>query len=208
MSLELAYRLRLDREEVTRRSLAVGLVLGMSLGTTSLAAASSTDVVPWSKLRRPLHLPVVAPGSRCPVSRVDSHVRWARIGISGAIGAGPVYPVVGTRSAVLNTTKDTQYGSDWQGQKVFWYVAPSYRDRLLIRGRRLDGPGWLGFNGARVPRDELRIEPSDTVSWSGQPRHSRGIPTAVRALASGCYGVQVDGKTFSNVVVLQVDLAP
>lgn len=191
-----------------RRWLAVGLALGISLSTIALAEASSADVVPWSKLRRPLHLPLVAPGASCPISHVGGRVPWARIHIFGGVGAGPVYPVFGTTSAVLNTVKDTQYGSAWQGQKVFWYVAPAYRGRVLIRGRRLDGSGWLGFNGARVPRDEMRIEPSDTVSWSGQPKYSRGIPSAVRALSSGCYGVQVDGKTFSNVLVLQVDLAP
>ena len=97
----------------------------------------------------------------------------ARVGL----GRGPVYPGLGATSGLLNTVKDTQYGGPWQGEKVFWYVAPSYRGRVLIRGRRLDGPGWLGFNGTRVPKDELRIEPHDTVTWSGQPRYSRGIPT-------------------------------
>jgi hypothetical protein len=108
----------------------------------------------------------------------------------------------------LNATKDTQYGGLWEGEKVFWYVAPSYRGRVLIRGRRLDGLGWLGFNGTRIPKDELRIEPYDTVSWSGQPRYSRGIPSGVRALSSGCYGAQFDGTTFSKVVVFTIDLAP
>ncbi|MGH2883414.1 MAG: hypothetical protein ACRDPA_12085, partial [Solirubrobacteraceae bacterium] len=70
------------------------------------------------------------------------------------------------------------------------------------------GPGWLGFNGTRVPKDELRIEPYDTVSWSGQPRYSRGIPTAVRALTAGCYGAQFDGASFSKTVVFRVALAP
>ena len=196
--------------KVTAHSVALGLALGVSLSATALAAASSSEVVPWSALRRPLHLPVVAPGSRCPVSHVDRRVPWSRIRIFGSsgIGAGPVYPGLGATSGLVNATKDTQYGGQWQGQKVFWYVAPSYRGRVLIRGRRLDGRGRLGFNGTRVPRDELRIEPFDTVSWSGQPRYSRGIPSAVRALSSGCYGVQVDGKTFSKVVVFQVDLAP
>lgn len=194
--------------EVKRRWLAVGLALGISLSTIGLATASSADLVPWSKLRRPLHLPAVAPGAPCPVSHVDPRVPWARIRIGGGIGSGPVYPVLGTMSAVLNTAKDTQYGSQWQGQKVLWYVAPSYRGRVLIRGRRLDGPGWLGLDGTRVPRNELRIEPYETVTWSGQPRYSRGIPSSVRALSSGCYGVQVDGATFSNVLVVQVELAP
>jgi hypothetical protein len=166
--------------------------------------------VRWSVLRRPLRLPVVTPGAPCPVSKVDRHVAWSRVRIFGGsgIGPGPVYPGLGATSGLLNAVKDTQFGSPWHGQKVFWYIAPSYRGRVLIRGKRLDGPGWLGFNGTRVPKDELRIEPYTTVSWSGQPRYSRGIPTAVRALDSGCYAAQMDGKTFSKVVVFTIDLAP
>ena len=177
---------------------------------TALVPASSSDVVGGRRCGDRSICRSSLPASRCPVSHVDRRVPWSRIRIFGGsgIGTGPVYPGLGATSGLLNTTKDTQYGSQWQGQKVFWYVVPSHRGRVLIRGRRIDGPGWLGFNGTRAPREELRIEPYDTVSWSGQPRYSRGIPSAVRALSSGCYGVQVDGKTFSKVIVLQVDLAP
>ena len=184
--------------------LSVGVV-----AATGAAAAPSADV-PWSVLRRPLHVPVVTPGSPCPVSKIDRRVPWGRIRIFGGagIGPGPVYPGLGATSAVLDAVKDTQYGGPWQGQKVFWYVAQSYRGRVLIRGKRLDGPGWLGFNGTRIPKDELRIEPYDTVTWSGQPAHSRGIPSGVRALTAGCYGAQIDGKSFSRVVVFTIDLAP
>jgi hypothetical protein len=192
------------------RAVLVSLAAGIAVSTTTIATASPSDQVRWSELRRPLHLPVVAPGSRCPVSKTDRSVAWGRIRIFGGpgIGPGPVYPGLGATSGLLNVVKDIQYGSEWQGQKVFWYIAPSYRGRVLVRGRRLDGRGRLGFNGTRVPRDELRIEPYDTVSWSGQPRHSRGIPSGVRALTSGCYGAQMDGTTFSKVVVFRVELTP
>jgi hypothetical protein len=192
-----------------RRGLAL-LSAGVLAATASVAGATPSDAVRWSMLRRPLHLPFVAPGSPCPVSRIDHRLPWSRIHIFGGagIGPGPVYPGLGSTSGLLNAVKDTQYGGPWQGEKVFWYVAPTYRGRVLIRGRRIDGPGWLGFNGLRVPRDELRIEPYTTVSWSGQPAHSRGIPTGVRALASGCYAAQMDGKNFSKVVVFTIDLAP
>jgi hypothetical protein len=192
------------------RAVLVSLAAGIAVSTATLATAAPSDQVRWSELRRPLHLPVVEPGSRCPVSRTDRSVAWGRIHIFGGtgIGPGPVYPGLGATSGLLNVVKDTQYGSEWQGQKVFWYIAPSYRGRVLVRGRRLDGRGRLGFNGTRVPLDELRIEPYDTVSWSGQPRYSRGIPSGVRALRSGCYGAQMDGTTFSKVVVFQVDLTP
>ena len=186
------------------------LSVGVVAATVTVAAAAPLDDVRWSVLRRPFHLPVVIPGSPCPVSRIDRRVPWERIRIFGGsgIGPGPVYPGLGGTSGLLNAVKDTQYGGSWQGQKVFWYVAPSYRGRVLIRGRRLDGPGWLGFNGTRTPRDELRIEPYNTVTWSGQPAHSRGIPSAVRALTPGCYGAQIDGRSFSRIVVFAVDLTP
>lgn len=80
---------------------------------------------------------------------------------------------------------------------------------MLIRGRRLDGAGPLGFDVPRYRRGvyqgsfsgELRIKPSDTVAWKGQPRGSRGIPSRVLIEAPGCYGVQIDGATFSRTVV-------
>jgi hypothetical protein len=176
-----------------------------------LAAVASVQAVgasdPWAKLHRPLHLPRLAPGAACPVSRIDQRVNWKRINIFGesGIGRGPVYPGLGGSGGHLNALLDTQYGGPWAGGKVFWYVLPRYRGRVLLRGHRLDGPQSLGFNGRRLPLHELRIQPSDTVSWQGQPPGSRGIPSGVRVRASGCYGVQVDGATFSRVVIFTVD---
>ena len=117
------------------------LVLPLAVVWLAVPAAARPDEVRWSALRRPLHLPVVAPGAPCPVSKVDRRVPWSRIRIFGSagIGPGPVYPGLGATSGLLNAVKDTQYGGPWQGQKVFWYVAPAYRDRVLIRGRRLTG---------------------------------------------------------------------
>ena len=179
-----------------------------------MAAVAVTAAAPSkarsSLLRRPFHLAVVRPGSPCPVSTIDRRVPWGRVRIFGGsgIGSGPVYPGLGGTSGVLTAVKDTQYGGPWEGQKVFWYVAPGYRGRVLIRGKRLDGPGWLGFDGARTPKHELWIEPGDTVTWSGQPAHSRGIPSGVRVLTPGCYGAQIDGTSFSRTVVFAVDLTP
>lgn len=171
--------------------------------TRSRAAAD-----PWAKLRRPLHLPRLAPGKACPISSIDRRVNWDRANIFGGSGTGrgPVYPGLGAYHGRLNAPRDTQFGGPWAGQKVFWYVLPSYRGPVLIRGRRLDGPQWLGFNGTLVPDRELQIEPHDTVSWQGQPRGSRGVPSAVRARASGCYAVQIDGTTFSRVVAFTVSV--
>jgi hypothetical protein len=65
----------------------------------------------------------------------------------------------------------------------------------------------MRFDGGRLPAPELRIDESETVSWDGQPAGSRGRPSAVRVRAPGCYGVQIDGTSFSRVVVFEVRLA-
>jgi hypothetical protein len=162
---------------------------------------------PWARLHRPLRLPRLAPGATCPVSPADRRVDWERITIFGGsgIGRGPVYPALGSSGGRLAATPDVLYGSPWAGGKVFWYVRPSYRGRALIRGHRLDGSQRLGFNGRRLPARELRIERGVTASWDGQPPGSRGIPSSVRVRAPGCYGVQIDGTTFSRIVVFTVD---
>ena len=173
----------------------------MALMPLQAAAASGG----WRKLHRPLHLPLVAPGAACPVSSVDPRVDWASINIFGGsgIGRGPVYPGTGPTAEVA-MQPDTQHGGPWLTTKIFWYVRPSYRGPVLIRGRQLDGNARLGFNGGTLPRWELRIHRGDTVSWAGQPTGSRGVPSSIRALVPGCYGVQIDGTRFSRVVIFHV----
>ena len=171
------------------------------------AGAGQAPADQWKSLHRPLHLPKLSPGAACPVSRVDRRVAWKRTNIFGGagIGRGPVYPAL--PSAFFMALRDEQYGGPWFGSKVFWYVLSSYRGPVLIRGRRLDGPERLGFNGQRTAGRELRIAPHQSVSWDGQPRGSRGVPSGVRVLVPGCYGIQIDGTSFSRIVVVRVDVA-
>jgi hypothetical protein len=107
--------------------------------------------------------------------------------VSGSHGSG----------GLLNVMRDTQYGGAWLSGKVFWYVLPSYRGPVLVRGRQLS-------RRLMGPRTELRIHTYDTVSWSGQQPGSRGIPSGVGILKPGCYGVQIDGTRFRWVVVFEV----
>jgi hypothetical protein len=185
-----------------------------SSASVLLAALAMSQTVgasdAWTKLHRPLHLPRVAPDTACPVSRTDWRVGWSHIHIFGGsgIGRGPVYPGLGGSHGVLDALPDTQYGGPWAGAKVFWYIKRSYRGRVLIRGRQLSNAQPLGFNGDKFPAaKELRIETGDTASWKGRPYGSRGIASTLRMRSSGCYGVQIDGATFSRVVVFAVDIS-
>jgi hypothetical protein len=187
----------------------IPVIAALLVAALTLIEPLGASETPWAKLHRPLHLPRLAPGAVCPVSRIDPRIDWERIKFPGSpgIGRGPIYPGLGSSDGRLTATPDVQYGSPWAGGKVFWYVRPSYRGRALIRGRRLDGPQLLGFNGRTLPARELRIERGITVSWDGRPPGSRGIPSGVRVRAPGCYGVQIDGTTFSRVMVFAVEVS-
>jgi hypothetical protein len=192
--------------EMRRTILVMAIVLVLAVAFIDPLGAHPTSL---GDLHRPLRLHRLAPGAVCPVSRVDSRIDWQRVRFPGSpgIGRGPVYPGLSGPGARMYAMPDVQYGGVWAGGKVFWYVRPSYRGRVLIRGRRLDGPQWMRFDGRRLPPRELRIEPNDTVGWEGQPPGSRGVPSSVRVRAPGCYGVQIDGTTFSRVVVFTVEIS-
>jgi hypothetical protein len=163
------------------------------LGTLALIQPVGASQPPWAKLHRPLHLPQLAPGAVCPVSRIDGRIAWKRLNIFGGsgIGRGPVYPGLGGSRGHLDTLPDDQYGGRWAGGKVFWYVRRTYRGRVLIRGRRLDGPQSLGFNGRRLPTRELRIEPYDSVSWEGS---SSSLSRLLSLGAAVCARAQLDER--------------
>jgi hypothetical protein len=185
------------------RSLALlATVVGLMAVTGSSAG---TD--PWRALQRPLEIPRLARGSACPVSPVARSVAWRRFGIAPGIGRGPAYPVLGGNTLELRAPESFE-SRRWGGQKVFWFVLPRYRGPVLIRGRQLDGPYRVRFQSGDVPPAELRIAPGRSVYWSGKPDRSRGMPSYTRLRAPGCYGFQIDGPTFSRVIVFRALRAP
>lgn len=138
--------------------------LAVLLLALALSGAAGGAVDPWAPLYRPLHLPTLAPEAPCPVSKI-ARLNFAKYGAGTGIGPGPAYPVGGITqpgSVVRFRYPPDPYslfaGSEWSGQKVPWFAAPSYRGRVLIRGGRLDSPDTLRFNTGRVPPDELRIQ--------------------------------------------------
>jgi hypothetical protein len=157
---------------------------------------------PWAKLRRPLHVPRIASGRPCPVTPPTR----GDIVFGTRQGPGPVYPIGGLPEfRFLYPVKPTQvyYASDWSGNKVLW-VARSYRGPLLIRGRQLDGSHELRFGQARNPARELRWTSVGGSSPTGWQNH----PSTTRVRSSGCYAWQVDGTTFSRVIIFRAVRLP
>jgi hypothetical protein len=180
----------------------------LALALVWLVPAGRSDPgIDWDALHRPLQLPTLQPGQACPISPRSTEVTGGRYGVDGAIGAGPVYPILGPSRSLLAFFRPDEWGrGPWAGQKVLWLVRPDYEGPVLIRGRRLGGWQWMRFDRGARPGAEIRLEPGETVTWTGQQPGSRGRPSYVRVRAAGCYAVQIDGTSFTEVVVFPVDV--
>jgi hypothetical protein len=157
--------------------------------------------------RRPLRLPKVAHGGRCPVTTVVSQ---PTPGLGPMLGTGPARPV-GRADGVLSYVApprpgDPNYalngfaGSKWGGQKVLWAVAPEVTTEVLVRGRQLDGSGGVRFGPAIDPDPELLL-PAPSPSDSRVAGGWRDFPGYTRLQHPGCYAYQVDTPSTSNVIV-------
>jgi len=184
-----------------RRVMPLAIVLAAAVFAPAVAGSAGPD---WKALERPLHLPALGRGGRCPASKLAPQITGQKYGVGGGLGSGPVYPILGRAGLVAYFRSDL---GPWAGQKVLWFVLPDYVGPVLIRGRRLGGTQLMRFDNGTNPAVEIRIAPGETVTWTGQVPGSRGRPSEVRVRVPGCYGVQIDGTSFSTVVVFPVSTA-
>jgi len=159
----------------------------------------TTGAVP-AVLYRTLHLPGVAPGQSCPATPGGNSSNPYVAGQQ--YGAGPVWMELGDRGhpsrgiSVLGNP-DTP---GWHAAENVWLVAPGYQGPFTVRGARIDGRGTVGFGGA--PTSAAFVEPP-----APDPNSSRGWrfpPGTIWVTTPGCYGFQIDGTSFSEVVVIDM----
>jgi hypothetical protein len=156
-----------------------GLAQTAGYRTYERCQGACTGAVP-AALRRPLHLPS-ADGGPCPITLNPQPAS------TGKPSAG-----VGFRGVS---------GSQWRIAEVTWRVPGSYAGPLLIRGGMVGG-GALGFGTAAVPYDELQL----LDAGQGAPRvvgGGRAWLTYTRVRSGGCYAYQVDGTSFSEILVFR-----
>jgi hypothetical protein len=159
-----------------------------------------------ASLRRPLHPPRAAAGE-CPVTQP---IREVSAEFGAAAGPGPIYPVGLDAHAALSFIWPPPPGSvappGWGGNKVLWIGAPTYTGPVLIRGVRLDGDSPVAFQAGggnpALPEMQFPPGPPENVSATGW----RNWPSATLLKAPGCYAWQIDGTTFSTVVVFNAEI--
>jgi hypothetical protein len=209
--------IREARRRQRRRRLvaAVMLVLaggGVYLGVRSPASADR----PGSLLARPLHFPSLGPGGRCPVSS-GSAASNAYFG-GDALGNGPVKVLIANSGDVLHGRPTLGTGDPgWFVLQTLWFAMPGYDGPFLVRGARLGkaapiavqpgatafGPGSGPLIVPAGPTLNSYPEPTGRPSWAGY----RTVPGSTWVRSAGCFAWQVDGRGFSEVIVVDA-LAP
>ena len=151
-------------------------------------------VVP-DTLRRPLRLPGLGRDGSCPATPVAGPpVTAARPVAAVTVGGGPVYPVLfrAGPGGVLD-----------RSAVAYWDAPEPLGGVVIVRGHRLG-----------APRDQIRFiqdeQPPTVVHVldpaAAHPDGRRGSwwrATRLRA-GIGCYGLQIDGPGFSEVMVVEL----
>ncbi|MGQ0680383.1 MAG: hypothetical protein ACT4OM_12140 [Actinomycetota bacterium] len=82
--------------------------------------------------------------------------------------------------------------------KALWAVDEEYQQPALLRGHQLDGPEELLFQASEGDPVEksLLLPATGEAGW-------RYFPSAIFIKEQGCYGVQIDGADFSDVIIFK-----
>lgn len=214
------HRRRLQLSAGSLATVAVVALAATVVDNGWLGSGSSGDqvagVAPAQNLaqlhQRPMHLPAVSAGARCPISA--SHTYPAGAGFNSsytAVGDGP-FTMTGDGVVPVNFTPsaDEQYsGTGSPGTKVIWRVGQDYQGPVLLRGAKIDGNGSLRFDhyiGAVGGNTGRTSNPYPDVAYdtSGDAHVVNTYPGAIRVFSAGCYAIQVDGTSFSDVIVFAV----
>ena len=145
-------------------------------------------------LRRPVRLPSMGRDGACPTTpAVGPPMTRARPVAAVAVGRGPVYPVL--------------FRADGDGRLdrsavAYWDAPEPPGGVVIVRGHRLGAPE----DRVRFLSDRQRLSLVHVLDplWAhpAGPRGHWWRPTRLR-VGAGCYGLQIDGPGFSQVLVIE-----
>ena len=166
---------------------------------SSIACLTGTTGQIPAVLTRPVDFPVVPPGQPCPAT--PGHPANTSFFGGVALGTGLVRPLIAMEGDLLHgtTVADSHQAPGWLAFKTLWFSEPAYQGPFVIRAERIDGPGQIEFSPDTL--GPLVVPPGPTVNSSGG---YRTVPGQTWVKAPGCYAWQVDGLTFTEIIVVRV----
>jgi hypothetical protein len=158
-------------------------------------------------LRRPLQLPLVEPGEACPASLGRDYENSEFGGV--VLGKPPVQPLIGpNRERDVDAAKTgvlrLRPRGRWHYIKTLWFARPSYQGPTYVRGRQLDGSQRVFFGDDHSLVDPY-LSPGPTANTT---KGFRQWPGGTWLRAPGCYAWQIDGESFSQVIVFEAEFIP
>jgi hypothetical protein len=159
----------------------------------SVATLPPPATIP-AALRRPLRLPGLRPDGSCPTSpMVGPSITRAHPVAAVAVGDGPVYPVL------FRATADGRLD---HSSVAYWDAPKPLGGPVIVRGHRLGAPqDRVGFlQDQQKSRPIHLLDPASAYQAGEQGSWWR--PTRLQA-GRGCYGLQIDGAGFSEVLVVE-----
>lgn len=152
-----------------------------------------------AQLTRPLHIPSTA-GGRCPTSR-GRHVATPAFDAT-ALGRGPVRVTSDNAGDLRHGEVRAPRTSGWLAPKTHFFSVPAYQGPFLVRARSVGRGAPIRIGG--TPADaipELIVPPGPT---SNTTKGWREVPAFTFVKEPGCYAWQIDGLTFSEVIVARI----
>jgi len=144
-------------------------------------------------LRRPLRLPNLRRDGSCPTTPVVGPAMTAARPVAAvAVGDGPIYPV-------LFRAADGRLD---QTAVVYWDAPKPLGGAAIVRGHRLGAPS----DRIRFQDDQQElglIHVLDPAAAHPAGRAGLWWRTTLLRAGAGCYGFQIDGPGFSEVLVVE-----
>jgi hypothetical protein len=153
---------------------------------------------------RPLDIPRIAAGARCPISRVvPTHPDFGQ-----SLGDGPLYPVIVNKGVlrVVRARPAAGAANPPPGsyiQKVMWVASPDFDGTARIRGHGRDGDNdvWFRLNGEISEEMVLR-----STDGGATPSGWQAWAASTLVAKPGCYAYQVDGPDFHQLITFRAVL--
>jgi hypothetical protein len=145
-------------------------------------------------LRRPVRLPDLGRDGSCPATpAVGPPITRAHPVAAVAVGDGPVYPVL------FRAAPDGRLD---RSAVAYWDAPEPLGGVVIVRGHRLGAPeDRVRFLNDRQQLSLVHVlDPAEAYLAGAQGRWWR--PTRLR-VGAGCYGLQIDGPGFSEVLVIE-----
>lgn len=132
---------------------------------------------------------------------------------------GPAFPALLAPGPRYDGRKPALYDKSerkegWYGVKTLWVVKPSsVESPMLVRGGRLDGDGivrfaiegWGALGETKSLGDGTLVGTElELKNGFDSQRGWRHYPSRTLFRSPGCYAFQVDGRSFTHLIVFEV----